>query len=252
MMKTCSPRVRVTLARSLDVRQAWLRRRHIEKPPQARPASSEAHVEGSGTAIGLARRKPRTTNSLDGSIELLPEADTLRALPFQPPPRRPRDEPAAPVRSFHSETFPLMSNVSYGLGPPLVPTVVRLPVRLFQTAPLSKFAKLPVLPADPVPRIVARLRTARPLTILEPVGNACRVEPAHEVHRLLAHVGLRGVLAAVRRAARETDSTPGVAVHVGVVDGVGICARCVYRVEELHVLRVRPLELHDLERVGHG
>jgi hypothetical protein len=45
-----------------------------------------------------------------------------------------------------------MSNAPYALAPPFVPTVVTLPVVWpFQTARLSKFAKLPVpLPMVPV------------------------------------------------------------------------------------------------------
>lgn len=46
VMAPCSPRVEVTLA---DWRQACLRRRHIEIPPQARPARAMAYVDGSGT-----------------------------------------------------------------------------------------------------------------------------------------------------------------------------------------------------------
>ena len=51
------------------------------------------------------------TFSFDGSNVYLLEDDKLNAMSNQEPPRRPRDEPAAPVRSFHSTTFPHWSNV---------------------------------------------------------------------------------------------------------------------------------------------
>ena len=44
-----------------------------------------------------------------GSLTTLLEDDKSNAPLSQLPPRRPRDEPAAPVRSFHSYKFPLMS-----------------------------------------------------------------------------------------------------------------------------------------------
>ena len=72
--------------------------------------------------------------STDGAYVLQPEDDKENALPIQRPPRRPRDEPAAPVRSFHSYKLPLMSKAPYALAPPLLPTVVTLPVWPFQTA----------------------------------------------------------------------------------------------------------------------
>ena len=50
--------------------------------------------------------------SLDGALEYLKEDDKLNALKIQEPPRSPRDEPAAPVRSFHSYKLPLMSKVA--------------------------------------------------------------------------------------------------------------------------------------------
>ena len=51
--------------------------------------------------------------SFDGSFELLLEDDKLNGLLlFQLPPRSPRDEPAAPVRSFHSYKLPLMSKAA--------------------------------------------------------------------------------------------------------------------------------------------
>jgi hypothetical protein len=55
VMATCSPRVGIMLAGAPQTR---LRRRHICQPPQASPASPITHVDGSGTATGLARRKP--------------------------------------------------------------------------------------------------------------------------------------------------------------------------------------------------
>ena len=55
VMVTCAPRVGITLA--CWASQARLRRRHIEKPPQAIPASAMAQVEGSGT-IACARKIP--------------------------------------------------------------------------------------------------------------------------------------------------------------------------------------------------
>jgi len=109
VMATCSPRVGITLAES---RQARLRRRYAPHPAQAIPASPITHVDGSGTATGLARRTPTPPMpSFDGAPVNLPEDDKSNALPNQPPPRNPRDEPAVPSRSFHSQTLPLWSNV---------------------------------------------------------------------------------------------------------------------------------------------
>ena len=79
MMVTCSPRVGVTLAGERQDRAR--RRRYICQPPQASPASPITHVEGSGTGTGLARRKPRTLSSFDGSNVNLPEDDKSPAKP---------------------------------------------------------------------------------------------------------------------------------------------------------------------------
>jgi hypothetical protein len=101
VMATCSPRIGFTLA---VWRHARVRRRHICQPPQAIPASPITHVDGSGTATGLARRKPKPLSSSDGPGEMLKEDDKLNGLlTFQKPPRNPRDEPedASPSRSFH-------------------------------------------------------------------------------------------------------------------------------------------------------
>ena len=73
---TCSPRVGITLAGAC---QACLRRRHISQPPQAIPASPITHVDGSGTATGLARRKPMLSLSFDGASGLLMEDDKENA-----------------------------------------------------------------------------------------------------------------------------------------------------------------------------
>ena len=70
-MATCSPRVGIMLAGAC---QAARRRRNICQPPQAIPASPITHVDGSGTATGLARRKPMPLFSSDGSLEN-PEED---------------------------------------------------------------------------------------------------------------------------------------------------------------------------------
>jgi hypothetical protein len=83
--------------------QARLRRRHICQPPQASPASPITHVDGSGTATGLARRKPKELSADDGAAKKLSEDDKKPAWGFknQSPPRSPRDEPGKPSRSFH-------------------------------------------------------------------------------------------------------------------------------------------------------
>ena len=75
-MATCSPRVEITLA---GVRQARFRRRHIENPPQARPTAPITHVDGSGTATGLASRKPVMASSYDGSNVTRKEDDNADA-----------------------------------------------------------------------------------------------------------------------------------------------------------------------------
>jgi len=67
-MVTYSPRVEFRLAGSC---QARLPRRHMPQPAQAIPASPTAHVDGSGTGTGLARRKPLVTLSTDGESENL-------------------------------------------------------------------------------------------------------------------------------------------------------------------------------------
>ena len=78
VMATCSSCVGVTLAGS---RQAcFLRRRNAPQPAQASPASAMAYVDGSGTATGLARRKPTSPSpSYDGANGPLKEDDTLSA-----------------------------------------------------------------------------------------------------------------------------------------------------------------------------
>ena len=55
------------------------RRRHICQPPQAIPASPITHVDGSGTATGLARRKPMKLLSSDGAPVNLTEEDKSNA-----------------------------------------------------------------------------------------------------------------------------------------------------------------------------
>ena len=76
-MATCSPRVGITLAGAC---QAARRRRTICQPPQAIPASPITHVDGSGTATGLARRKPMLLFTLDGTFVILREDDKSNAL----------------------------------------------------------------------------------------------------------------------------------------------------------------------------
>ncbi len=79
-MATYSPRVGVTLAGERQDRARRLR--HAPQPAQASPpASPITNVEGSGTATGLARRKPRTLSSFDGSNVNLPEDDKSPAKP---------------------------------------------------------------------------------------------------------------------------------------------------------------------------
>ena len=80
------------------------RRRRYLPTSQAIPASPITNVEGSGTATGLARRKPMLPSSNDGASVILTEDDKANAKPsLQSPPRSPRDEPeaASPSRSFH-------------------------------------------------------------------------------------------------------------------------------------------------------
>ena len=59
------------------------RRRNTCQPPQASPASPIAHVEGSGTATELARRKPMKGFSFDGGSANVMEDDKMDALLFQ-------------------------------------------------------------------------------------------------------------------------------------------------------------------------
>ena len=79
-MATCSPRVGIRLA---SLCQARLRRRYAPHPAQAIPASPITHVDGSGTATGLARRKLgnlvklRLMSSNDGSPVSLWEDDKM-------------------------------------------------------------------------------------------------------------------------------------------------------------------------------
>ena len=73
----------------------------IAAAAQAIPAKPITHVDGSGTATGLARRKPVSANPSDASPVTLPEDDKLAAGLFQAPPRSPRVEPVLPSRSFH-------------------------------------------------------------------------------------------------------------------------------------------------------
>ena len=81
---TCSPRVGITLAGAC---QARLRRRKSEYPPQARPARAMAQVDGSGTATGLARRKPKLSASALGPELLMPDDEKKEMLkPKSPPP----------------------------------------------------------------------------------------------------------------------------------------------------------------------
>ena len=54
-------------------------RRNTCQPPQAIPASPITHVDGSGTATGLARRKPTLVSSYDGAGVNLPADDTRDA-----------------------------------------------------------------------------------------------------------------------------------------------------------------------------
>ena len=102
-MATYSPRVGVTLAGERQDRARRLR--HAPQPAQASPpASPITNVEGSGTATGLARRKPKLPFSNDGAFVSLMEDDNVeREEVPQSPPRSPRDEPeaASPSRSFH-------------------------------------------------------------------------------------------------------------------------------------------------------
>lgn len=81
------------------------RRRYICQPPQAIPAGHITYVDGSGTATGLARRKPvlTTTPGARPETEALLEDDKLNGMSAQHPPRSPRDEPELPLpsRSFH-------------------------------------------------------------------------------------------------------------------------------------------------------
>ena len=77
-MATCSPRVGIMLAGAC---QAARRRRNICQPPQAIPASPITHVDGSGTATGLARRKPMSVFEFDGADAYLLEDDKADASP---------------------------------------------------------------------------------------------------------------------------------------------------------------------------
>ena len=65
--------------------------------------------------IGLASRKPTAPSFLDVSRERVSEEDKfftrLSSLLYQLPPRAPRDDPAAPLKSFHSNTLPAWSKV---------------------------------------------------------------------------------------------------------------------------------------------
>ena len=78
LMATCSSCVGVTLTGS---RQAYfLRRRNAPQPAQPSPAAPINNVDGSGTATGLARRKPTSpAPSYDGAKGPLKEDDTLTA-----------------------------------------------------------------------------------------------------------------------------------------------------------------------------
>jgi len=63
-MVNCSPRDVVAMD---GVRQACLLRRYTCQPPQVIPPSAITHVDGSGTAIGAARRTQRWLPLIDGS-----------------------------------------------------------------------------------------------------------------------------------------------------------------------------------------
>jgi len=61
-----------------------------------------------------------------------------------------------------------------------------------------------------------------PLEVLQPVGHTRSIPPAHEVHRLVAHVRLRGVLAAGSIAAVAAAVQPSVVqLNVSGADGEG-------------------------------
>jgi hypothetical protein len=65
-------------------RQARLRRRNIVYPPQARPARAMAQVEGSGTATGLAKRKPKYPPPPEFPSGSPPGPDNLTRYPLAP------------------------------------------------------------------------------------------------------------------------------------------------------------------------
>ena len=79
-----------------------------------KPSSVAVVAPNAGVYVvvtGLARRKPKVSVSVAALIELLKE-EAKKGNAFvesQSPPRSPRDELAAPVRSFHSYALPLMS-----------------------------------------------------------------------------------------------------------------------------------------------
>lgn len=74
-----------------------------------------------------------------------------------------------------------------------------------------------------------------------------RVEPAHIVHRLVVHVRPNGILAAGSITRCETDPATVFAAHARVVDGVRIVAARIHGVQEVRLLLVCELVLHDLE-----
>jgi hypothetical protein len=75
-MATCSPRDVAAMDR---LRQACLQRRTARHATQASPPAPITHVDGSGTATGLASRKPVMASSYDGSNVTRKEDDNADA-----------------------------------------------------------------------------------------------------------------------------------------------------------------------------
>ena len=98
-------------------------------------------------------------------------------------------------------------------------------------------------------RVGSGLRVSGSLSVVHPVGEACRVVPAYEVHRPVGHVsevGADGVLCANAGTAVESNAAVVTASHVGIVDAIWVISRRVHRVEESGVLGVGHLVLADL------
>jgi hypothetical protein len=90
-------RHRRPLAQVVRVDACRSRRRHAPQPPQAIPASPITHVDGSGTATGLARRKPMLTPLKGKSPIVIPQLF---------PSGREAHEPLPPVSRTLNRPFP--------------------------------------------------------------------------------------------------------------------------------------------------